>query len=196
VRLSRSGLSSKVKRDRLESSSLAQSSSRSPTKLWIWGCWHNPPNLGGVERIAVVAERGYFKIEDIEACEEAGLDPYVPRPQRGPSVRAGLFRKDEFRYDPMMRGLEKVRGEFSLTALAFTATPDRRTDQFRDVVERHGIEQVFTNRIPRLRKLTQHIKADWYSGRLRRCRCFHTVCSIFAPRRDVGSPISGASSIL
>src|SRR5271166_5735089 len=52
----------------------------------------------GVERIAVVADRGYFKIEDIEACEKAGIDPYVPRPQRGPSVRAGLFRKDEFRY--------------------------------------------------------------------------------------------------
>jgi len=54
----------------------------------------------GVERIAVVADRGYFKIEDIEACEKAGIDPYVPRPQRGPSVRAGLFRKDEFTYDP------------------------------------------------------------------------------------------------
>ncbi len=54
----------------------------------------------GVERIAVVADRGYFKIEDIEACEKAGMEPYVPRPQRGPSVRAGLFRKDEFEYDP------------------------------------------------------------------------------------------------
>jgi transposase len=53
----------------------------------------------GVERIAVVADRGYFKIEDIEACEKAGIEPYVPRPQRGPSVNAGLFRKDEFRYD-------------------------------------------------------------------------------------------------
>ncbi len=54
----------------------------------------------GVERIAVVADRGYFKIEDIEACEKTGIEPYVPRPQRGPSVRAGLFRKDEFSYDP------------------------------------------------------------------------------------------------
>jgi transposase len=54
----------------------------------------------GVERIAVVADRGYFKIEDIEACEKAGMEPYVPRPQRGPSVSAGLFRKDEFLYDP------------------------------------------------------------------------------------------------
>ncbi len=54
----------------------------------------------GVETIAVVADRGYFKIEDIEACEKAGIEPYVPRPQRGPAVKAGLFRKDEFQYDP------------------------------------------------------------------------------------------------
>ena len=53
-----------------------------------------------VEQIAVVADRGYFKTEDIEACEKAGIEPYVPRPQRGSSVRAGLFRKDEFAYDP------------------------------------------------------------------------------------------------
>ncbi len=53
-----------------------------------------------VETIDVVADRGYFKIEDIEACEKAGLIPHVPKPQRGSSVRNGLFRKDEFRYDP------------------------------------------------------------------------------------------------
>jgi hypothetical protein len=53
----------------------------------------------GVERIAVVADRGHFKIEDIEACEKAGIEPYVPRPQRGPAVRAGLFPKDEFSYE-------------------------------------------------------------------------------------------------
>src|SRR4051794_21055711 len=56
--------------------------------------------LLGADGIAVVADSGYFKIEDIEACEKAGMTPYVPRPQRGPAVRAGLFRKDEFRYDP------------------------------------------------------------------------------------------------
>src|ERR1700694_979730 len=52
-----------------------------------------------VETIDVVADRGYFKIEDIEACEKAGMTPYVPKPQRGSSVRNGFFRKDEFRYD-------------------------------------------------------------------------------------------------
>jgi transposase len=53
-----------------------------------------------VERIDVVADRGYFKFEDIEACEAAGMTPYVPKPQRGSAVREGFFAKDEFRYDP------------------------------------------------------------------------------------------------
>ena len=53
----------------------------------------------GVETIAVVADKGYFRIEDIEAWEKAAIVPYVPRPQRGPSLKAGLFRKDEFQYD-------------------------------------------------------------------------------------------------
>ena len=53
----------------------------------------------GVETIDVVADRGYFKIEDIEACEKTGCVPHVAKPQRGSSVREGLFRKDEFRYD-------------------------------------------------------------------------------------------------
>jgi transposase len=52
-----------------------------------------------VVTIAVVADRGCFKSEDIEACEKAGCVPYVPKPQRGSSVREGFFRKDEFRYD-------------------------------------------------------------------------------------------------
>ncbi len=52
-----------------------------------------------VERIDVVADKGYFRTEDIEACEKAGLTPHVPRPQRGSSVSKGFFRKDEFRYD-------------------------------------------------------------------------------------------------
>ena len=54
----------------------------------------------GVEHIEVVADRGYFKIEDIEACEQAGITAHVPKPVRGPAVRKGFFAKEEFRYDP------------------------------------------------------------------------------------------------
>ena len=52
-----------------------------------------------VETIVVVADKGYFRTEDIAACEKAGLIPHVPKPQRGPAVASGFFRKDEFRYD-------------------------------------------------------------------------------------------------
>ena len=52
-----------------------------------------------VERIDVVADMGYYKGEDIEACEKIGVTPFVARPQRGVAVREGRFRKDEFRYD-------------------------------------------------------------------------------------------------
>ncbi len=54
----------------------------------------------GVERIEAVADRGYFKIEDIEACEAAGVTAYVPKPIRGSAVREGFFGKDVFRYEP------------------------------------------------------------------------------------------------
>jgi transposase len=54
----------------------------------------------GVEKIEAVADRGYFKIEDIEACEKAGITAYVPKPIRGPAVAQGFFSKEEFRYDP------------------------------------------------------------------------------------------------
>jgi transposase len=106
----------------------------------------------GVERIAVVADRGYFKIEDIEACEEAGIDPYVPRPQRGPSVRAGLFRKDEFSYDPtsdsflcpsgqrlhpysssLMRGLKKINYRNSQACRDCAIRSQCTGNQFRSV---------------------------------------------------------------
>ena len=53
----------------------------------------------GVDKIDAVADRGYFKIEDIEACEAAGIVPYVPKPQRGSAVAKGFFGKEQFCYD-------------------------------------------------------------------------------------------------
>ena len=52
-----------------------------------------------VERIDAVADKGYFKIEDIRASEAAGIVPYVPKPKRGSAVSNGFFAKDDFRYD-------------------------------------------------------------------------------------------------
>jgi radical SAM protein with 4Fe4S-binding SPASM domain len=55
--------------------------------------------LLGVERIEAVADKGYYKGEDIAACEEVGVTPYVARPRRGAAVFEGRFAKDEFAYD-------------------------------------------------------------------------------------------------
>jgi len=53
----------------------------------------------GVDQIDVVADRGYYKIEDIEDCEAAGVTPYVPKPLRGSAVKNGFFTKEQFNYD-------------------------------------------------------------------------------------------------
>ena len=53
----------------------------------------------GADEINVVADKGYFVIEDIEACEAANIIPHVPKPNRGPAVRDGLFAKEKFRFD-------------------------------------------------------------------------------------------------
>ncbi|WP_299969180.1 IS1182 family transposase [uncultured Roseobacter sp.] len=47
----------------------------------------------------IVADRGYFQVEDIEACVKAGMTPYVPKPDRGPAKRDGLFPKEAFTFD-------------------------------------------------------------------------------------------------
>lgn len=51
------------------------------------------------ERIDVVVDKGYYKIEDIEACEAAGVRPYVPKPDRSPAGFGGRFPKSAFHYD-------------------------------------------------------------------------------------------------
>ena len=55
-------------------------------------------NLAAFE-IDAVADRGYYKIEDIEACEAAGITPYVPKPDRSTARNSGHFPKSEFQYD-------------------------------------------------------------------------------------------------
>ena len=44
-----------------------------------------------VEQIDAVADGGYYKIEDIQACEAAGVTPYVPKPDRSPARLNGHY---------------------------------------------------------------------------------------------------------
>jgi hypothetical protein len=47
----------------------------------------------GVEALDVLADRGYFKGEEVLACEPLGVTPYVPKPLTSGSKAAGRFSK-------------------------------------------------------------------------------------------------------
>lgn len=46
-----------------------------------------------------VADRGYYKGEDIAACERDGITPYVAHSRHGIAASNGHFPKDRFHYD-------------------------------------------------------------------------------------------------
>ena len=52
------------------------------------------------EDLTVVADRGYFKGEEILACHEAGIAAYLPRPQTSVNLKKGMFSKRDFQYLP------------------------------------------------------------------------------------------------
>jgi transposase len=50
------------------------------------------------DRLDVVTDRGYYKGEEILACEEAGITVTLPKPQTSGSKAKGRFAKQDFRY--------------------------------------------------------------------------------------------------
>jgi len=52
----------------------------------------------GVEELDAVADRGYFKGEEVLACDEAGITVYVPRPRTSNNKAKGLYDKEDFHY--------------------------------------------------------------------------------------------------
>ena len=50
------------------------------------------------DELNVVADRGYFKSEEIQACHEAGITTYVPKPQTSGNQAKGQFGRSAFRY--------------------------------------------------------------------------------------------------
>jgi len=47
----------------------------------------------GRKDLEVVADRGYFKGEEILACQNAGMTPFVPKPLTSGSKAEGRFDK-------------------------------------------------------------------------------------------------------
>ena len=52
----------------------------------------------GAEELTVVADRGYFKGEEILECDQAGMIPLVPKPLTSNSKAEGRFDKRDFVY--------------------------------------------------------------------------------------------------
>ena len=52
----------------------------------------------GVETLDALADRGYFKGEEILACELIGVTPYVPKPLTSGAKAEGRFGKQDFVY--------------------------------------------------------------------------------------------------
>ena len=51
------------------------------------------------ETLSVVADRGYFKSEQILACHDACITAHVPKPMTSGAKVAGRFNNDAFIYD-------------------------------------------------------------------------------------------------
>ena len=63
------------------------------------------------DELEVVADRGYFKGEEILACDEAGITTYLPRPQTSGNLAKGQYGKRDFIYIPEDDEYECPQGE-------------------------------------------------------------------------------------
>jgi len=52
----------------------------------------------GSEALAAVADRGYYRGEEILSCEKANIKTYLPKPNTSPNRAKGQFGRDAFRY--------------------------------------------------------------------------------------------------
>jgi transposase len=52
-----------------------------------------------VESLEVVADKGYYSKTEIKDCVDEGIVPFIATPDSSSSSRAGLFGKQDFRYD-------------------------------------------------------------------------------------------------
>jgi len=65
-----------------------------------------------VERLTTVQDSGYFNAQQIKECEEQGIIPYVPEPERYAHARqAGRFTRDDFHYDAQANVYHCSRGQ-------------------------------------------------------------------------------------
>ncbi len=65
----------------------------------------------GTQSLSVVADRGYFKSEEILSCQEAGITTFVPKAKTSGAAAAGRFGRDDFIYDTAQNEYRCPAGE-------------------------------------------------------------------------------------
>jgi len=96
-----------------------------------------------VDKLDVVADRGYFKSTEILACDQAGITVTLPKPSTSTAKAEGRFGKQDFRYVADEDGLNTRRywtdlcGRCSMKAQC-TPSKERRVSRWEheDVLER------------------------------------------------------------
>jgi len=58
----------------------------------------------GVDEMDVIADKGYYDGQEVKACLEEGITPYIPKANTSANRKRGLFTKEDFRYDPNQDG--------------------------------------------------------------------------------------------
>jgi transposase len=51
-----------------------------------------------MDKLTAVADRGYYRSEELQDCEEANIKTYLPKPQTSGNQAKGQFGRDAFRY--------------------------------------------------------------------------------------------------
>jgi transposase len=79
----------------------------------------------GTHQLTVLADRGYFKGEEILECEQVGIHPLVPKPLTSNSKAEGRFDKRDFVYLPEQDAYRCPAGETAIKR--FTSVEKGRT---------------------------------------------------------------------
>ena len=83
-------------------------------------------SLLAVDHLDVVADIGYYTAAQLNACDEAGIRPWVPESApRGPSGKPGRLSRSEFEFDADNNGYRCPQGEW----LRHAATATRNGQQ-------------------------------------------------------------------
>ncbi len=75
-----------------------------------------------VEKLSVVADRGYYSGPELVDCERVGITTYVPKSDTSGSKKKGLFTRNEFIYEPEHDRYRCPAGEYLL--YSFTTYED------------------------------------------------------------------------